>query len=150
MKLPRICHAKGFTIIEILIVLGLIALLAGVGAVIGFDAVGRATAAGERDILVSLLVSARTKAMANVGEIEHGVYISPTEFILFDGASYGSSDPATHRPVDRTGAVSVTGDTEVVFSQLSGGVAAGDRSITLTDGASDAVIDINSAGRIEW
>ncbi len=139
---------KGFTLVEVLIVIGILAAIAGLSVLIGIDSVARGTVHQERDTLVSLLTGARTAALANVNESAHGVHISPTEFISFEGTSFGSG--LNKQPVPRNGAIEITGETDIVFAALSGNVLDGVGDIELIDANSTATVEINEGGRIEW
>ncbi len=153
MKSRKISHdnSRGFTLIEILVVIGLFILIFSLSAFVGFDSIARSTVAGERDSLTSLLASARAHAISNVNEKKHGVHIDEDEpdFVLFEGDSYSAGDP-NNRPVARTSAVSVSGPGDIIFEQLSGDVITGVGTTTLSDGSKTAEININSVGRIEW
>ena len=144
---------RGFTLIEILIVLGLVAVLASMGVIMGFDSILRSTVHSERDIVVLMLTGARARALANINESAQGVHITDSTIHLFEGASYpGTNDRSTNRNSN------TTVDPEpatIVFSQLRGNATDGSNpcnpcTITLTDGSQTAIIEINSEGRIEW
>jgi len=142
--------SRGFTAIEILVVVAIIALLASVGTIMGFDTIGRASVHSERDLFVSLLTSARARALANVNEKPHGIRIEPSKFIIFERSTYGFADPADREMNRNSFIVSNPATAEVVFSQLSANVSSGAGQYILSDGTQSAVIDINSEGRIDW
>lgn len=139
----------GFTLVEILVVLGLLGLVASLGSAIGFDTLGRSAVREERDTLVSLLWSARTRALANMHESAQGVHIDSDEYVLFEGDSYNSSDP-DNQLMPRNPAVTISGGPDIIFAQLSGGVSTGIGTLTMTGPTGEATIEINGAGRIEW
>ncbi|MEK9177138.1 MAG: prepilin-type N-terminal cleavage/methylation domain-containing protein [Patescibacteria group bacterium] len=143
--------AKGFTLIEVMIALGLLAVAGAMTVLMGVDSVARSVAIGERDTAVTLLETARTEALANIDEMAHGVHIGSTEYVVFTTASdYASRDQTKDNPYPRETAVTISGPTDVIFSQLSGGVGAGVGTLTFADGAQSTTIGINAEGRIDW
>jgi prepilin-type N-terminal cleavage/methylation domain-containing protein len=150
MKSPRRSSARGFTLIEVVIVVALAAVIIAMGTIMGYDTLGRSSVHEERDLLVTLLTGARARALANVNEQEHGVHVAADSFVLFAvdaGDPYDPGDPA-NVAIERRGDAVVAGDDTVVFEQLS--AAASPATITLTQGAASSTISINAAGRIEW
>jgi prepilin-type N-terminal cleavage/methylation domain-containing protein len=149
------CHVRnaklsaGFTLIEILVVIGLFLLIFTLSTFVGFDSIARSTVFGDRDIFVSLLTTARAHALGNVNQKPQGVHIGLTNFVLFEGSSYSTSS-TQNRPVPRTSAISITGPTDIIFDQLSGNVSTGLGTTTLSENAKTAEININAVGRIEW
>ncbi len=140
---------RGFTFIELFITIALVSIAMSLTLIIGVDSVSRSVASGERDTVVTFLEVARTKALANVDEVPHGLHIDATHFTLFSGASF-TAGASNNRSYERNAAVQVTGATDIVFNQLSGSVTMGTGTLTFTDGSHTATIDINSEGRIEW
>src|SRR3989344_4820009 len=139
MQSLKVCRARGFTLIEVLVVLALVAFIAGFGLLMGFNSISRGSVAQERDLFLTSLLGARARALANVNESPHGVHIEDDSFVLFEGNSYPG---ANHRILDR--------DDDIIFEQLSGNVVEGVGTIVLSDGAQSVTIDINGVGRIEW
>jgi prepilin-type N-terminal cleavage/methylation domain-containing protein len=164
MESHNICsHAKkqsknGFTLIEILVVVGIIGLILSMGLITSFDSYRGYTFRSERAVLVSTLEKARSRAMANMFETVHGVcYIAPN-YIIFRGPDCipGSS---TNEIISGNSAVSVAGlsDTDtVVFEQLSGNLIpelpfpTDEIQITVTQDNRTSIIKINNEGTINW
>ncbi len=139
---------SGFTLIETLIALALGATLIGSGFFITLNTLKKTSLTHERDLLVSLLLKARAEALANNDESPHGLHITPLSFILFDGATYASTDP-TNRIFPRQSAALLSGDDTVVFLPLHGNTNS-EKTITLMHESNTASIVINTYGRIEW
>ena len=150
ISLPVKKSAAGFTAIEILVVVGVVALIAAFGAIIGLDAIGRSSVGSERDLYVTLLSGARDRALANVNQSAHGVRAEADTFILFEGTSYNPSDP-DNQPIGRTTGIAVSGPENIIFEQLSGNaLPASVGTITFSDGVQSDSVEINARGRIEW
>ncbi len=153
MKLLNTSRSKrGFTLIEVLIVLGIFILLAVSGLFMTLDAYRRYTFRSERDTIVSLLERARSEAMSNTDQTPHGFCFSnlDNEYILFEGINcedVNIKKEITPALSDIT--LSGLPDTGVTFSPLSGQTN-WSGEITLTQGPNQTVININSEGLIEW
>ncbi|MEK7063833.1 MAG: prepilin-type N-terminal cleavage/methylation domain-containing protein [Patescibacteria group bacterium] len=142
---------RGFSLVEVMVVLGIFIAVAGFTLFMGIDTIARGSAMSERDTLVSLLTSARTAALANMNSVPQGVRIDATSFTRFEGATY-TADPSSYRTIARTAAVSVTGPTlpvDIIFTQLSA-TTPGYSTITLSEAPASYTVDVSSAGRIEW
>lgn len=138
----------GFTLIEILIVTAIAVILFSMGLFISFDFYRSFLSNSERDLLVGILEKARNRAMNNIGESPHGVHITASSYILFQGSAYTVASP-DNEPITSNPAITKTGLTDVVFGQLSGDPDA-TGSITLQSGARTDVISINDEGTIGW
>lgn len=177
MKSPQTSNINtkaGFTLIEMVIVISLIAVIGGFGLFFGIDSLRGYSFHSDRDTLVSTLQHARAEAMANIcrgkaadctdGGKPHGVYIDTTnrKYVIFQGATYVSRDSDQDAPIDANNLTTWKGVNEVVFAELSGDAASADSSpdcaseaepicIIVGDQASrTSVITVNSEGQILW
>lgn len=140
---------NGFTLIEVLLVLGLLVALSSVGLFYSVDSFRRSQFRAERDMVASVLGQARAQSMANVDEQPHGVHISPSAYILFSGSTFNAAD-SNNRSYPASGVISHTGMTDVVFEQVSGNATVTGGSLTFSHEASQSVITINNVGQINW
>lgn len=147
-NLPASQTNAGFTLIEILIVTAIVVILFGMGLFISFDFYRSFLSNSERDLLVGVLEKARNRAMNNINQSPHGVHIASSSYILFQGSVYAPASPS-NEPITSNTAITKTGITDVVFSQLSGDPDT-TGSITLQSSARTDVININDEGTIEW
>lgn len=146
---------KGFTVIELIIVIGLLAFIAAFGGVISLNSVARSSAVQERDLFVTLLLrGARAEALANVNETAHGIYIDNTakEYILFAGSDYEADPearavPFTNNNIEIT---TTSGDEQILFEALSGNVIEGAGTLSIEFGPITQTITINEVGQIDW
>ncbi len=148
-------NQRGFTLLEIIIVMGLVGVIAMFGVAMSLSSVSRSSVMQERDLFVTLLLrGARAEAIANVGEISHGVEFDNANhrYILFEGND-PSDDPSTNRIVVYTNesiTINNTGGSTIVFEQLSGDVTTGAGTITLSNRNSTQEIIIREVGQIDW
>lgn len=149
MASPKTSTPKeGFTLIEVLIVLGIMVILASLGLVMSMDFYRANLVRNERELVISILQQARNKAMNNINQSPHGVRLEANQYVLFQGQTFASSTKQT--TFNASGAVNHTPTTtEVIFDQLTGRVSdAGD--IIMSYGNQAFTISINNEGRINW
>lgn len=142
------CHT-GFTLIEILIVIGIFAILAGLGLFLGFDVYTSNALRSERNTLLSVLEKTRSRAMNNMNESGHGLYITSSEYIMYRGSSYASRNPSYDENIQANPAIAHTGLQEVSFGQLTGNPSA-TGTITLSDAVRSLNISVEDEGMINW
>lgn len=145
-------HTAGFTLIEVLVTLGIVVLALGMTLNVGFDTFNRTDFSAERDAIVRLLQQARGRAIANIDAERHvfRVDISQNEYVLYAGNT-ASEDPDRVVIPIRDG-IEVRGanpgDVEIVFYQVSGRSLGG--TLLIRDETREATIEINQEGAIIW
>lgn len=166
MASPRISTPRGFTLIELVIVVGLLAIIGSFTLVLSFNSYKGYLYRTDRDVLVAALQHARALAIGNVCSgtttnctdgRAHGVAIRPVDhpesYVIFQGPSYANRDQAVDSELDSAPTTVFPGGTdlsEVVFKQLSGS-ATTSGTITMTDDAGrSSVITIGPDGQISW
>ena len=159
-KLKFSRNAAGFSLLEILMVIGLLAVVGVLGLFMSMDSFRGYAFRNERDTIISVLQKARSQAVSNVclqGTVPactdgqpHGVHFLAGQYIIFQGNVYVSGNSLNQVIVSNNPNAAVAGMTDVVFSQLSG-EAAPAGNITVSDSfGHTSVISINSAGQITW
>lgn len=141
---------KGFTLIETLVALGILASLAGLGFFMSIGQYKTYVLDSDMNTLGSLLQRARSLSMNNVNSAEHGVFITGGNYILFQGSSYASRNTTYDEPTPISRFVSASGPAEIVFRRLRGDLAAGTGDIVLDNGSGTRIITLNGEGRISW
>lgn len=143
----------GFSIIEALIAIAVIAILAGI-IIFSFSGVrdSQVLHAGAEEI-VTLLTSARSKTLASLSNSQWGVYFEEDKMTLFRGDSFpGVGDP-DNQEVSLDALLSISdvtlsgGANSVVFERLSGRTnQVGTITVSLDSGAAARVIRIGATG----
>ena len=150
---------SGFTLVEALVVMGILSMLGGLGLFLNLDTYRSLMFRSERDTLISAILKARSQSMNNIcigagctdGK-PHGVFITKGKYVIFQGQSYASRDTAIDEALyaqnDTVGFTSPS--YEIVFAQLSGSVAT-PIDIGFNDGAMHySTTSINTEGRVSW
>lgn len=153
-------HKNGFTLIEVLVTLGLLVILAAVLAAASPGLYRGYGAHDVRDTLVAALMHARSQAMNGVctgsvctGAPAHGVHIDEMhgrlhDVVLFQGTAYDANDPLNASVF--TGSISQTvfysGPAEVIFAPLSGDAAPA--TMLLWGGSATSTITVGAEGQI--
>ena len=116
---------KGLSLLEIIIVIGILALLAalGTGSLLQFSKTTDLNSSVEGS--VSLLLEARSKTLSSQEESQYGVHFESDKIVLFKGAAYSSSDPLNEETVlplpIETASISLNGGgSDVIFKRLTG------------------------------
>ncbi len=157
MKLQLAYTNRGFTLIEILVVMGIVGILFVAGSFMDIGSIGRSLRASEHATLISILQTARGRAMNNIYASAHGVHVEDDEYVLFREFPYSESESTNEAfPRNENVTISATAnlldaddEIEVVFEQLSGEPEnTGD--ITVEDTVPPKEIRILANGLIDW
>lgn len=135
---------QGFTVVEIVIVMGILFLLAGLGLFLSMDFYRGYSFNYEQGLVVSVLQKARSRSMSNIGEVKHGACFDNVrqKYVLFNDTNTCATSPET---VDPSSAI-VPNNFSIVFDQLDG--AATPTTLVLSGQGKTATISINSLGAV--
>lgn len=150
---------KGFVLVELVLVMGIILLLSGF---VIFSLVGEqrnVSVSSLTDAVVSDIKSQQTKAMEGIGGQSgqaYGIYLEPTRYILFKGVTYSSSDASNFIVTLDPGIViaNITfPSNSIIFASKSGEInqySSGNSSFTLedTNGIKSKTVTLNRYGVI--
>lgn len=117
--------SKGFTIVEMLIVLAIMGILLTIVTGVFSKATGRMALDKKTAIILSILEQARSQTLSAKGASEYGVHFEATKVVLFTGPIYSvSSASNVIEPVGQLvsiGNISLAGGgSNVVFNRLTG------------------------------
>lgn len=138
----------GLTVIEILVVIGILAILFAIGLPISINFYFDYILISERDTLVSTLTYARNLALINANESDHGLFLAPNNLVIFQGSSYASRNVSEDKNFPRASAVAISGPNEIVFKSLSSQTASS--TYGLSNARRTFNVYVNSEGRIEY
>lgn len=143
---------RGFTLIEILVVLGIVAVLASATT----SAFSRYTKAqlieSETARVVALFADAQARALAARDNEPHGIHLATSTVVLFKGSTYtpGANENyelGLHPQVNITDISLASGGSDIVFKRISGATEeSGSIEISLLDGSRSKTITIDRSG----
>jgi prepilin-type N-terminal cleavage/methylation domain-containing protein len=147
---------KGFTLIEVLIVVTLFAIISGIIAVSLSRYTQTQVIAGTAAAIASSLEDARSRTLSSRGASPYGVHLEDGSITLFKGDSYAvgnadnevtSLDPRADITLALNG-----GGSDIVFERLSGETANyGTISIALADDATNfKIITLQETGLLSY
>lgn len=138
----------GFTLIEVLVVVGIFAILAALGLFLSMDVYRGNSFRSERNMVVSILQKVRSRAVNNINQTKHGVRFESDRYVIFEGpicAAAGEEIPKSSAIANSGGCVvfdQLTGDRDTVNSTIN--------SLNLTGQGFSSTVTINDRGRISW
>lgn len=147
----------GFTLMEVIVVIGIMTLVLAAGLAYSFDAYRGYLFRSEYKNVQHIIAQARNRAVNNFYESQHGVEFLADKYVLFIGNTYDEDDDRNEE-FPKSQAFSIIGVDAIVFEQLSGAVdtaasSCDDSPCAITfDGGGVRVqtITINDAGGIIW
>jgi len=151
--------SKGFTLIETLLIIGIIIILISLAVINqkGFQKKSDLDISTQE--IISRLRQAQNKALSSDGDSQYGVYFdtttNPHQYVLFKGEDYANRDPSSDKIYEVAESVEIseinlgTGQ-EVIFSRLDGEASPfGGLTIRLIDTTSETKnIYIENSGLI--
>lgn len=145
---------SGLTLIEVLVVIGILTMIIGLGLLVSFDSYKGYLFRSERSVIVGVLERARSRAINNMYQKSWGVCYDSTgkQYIIFQVPKAGAcaADSDDHAiPASPNATISFTPSDRVVFTQLSGQVSA-EETVTITEDSRTSTITINNEGTIIW
>jgi len=146
---PIFTHKNGFTVIEVLVVVFIFTALLAMSAFFNITFYKGSNFGIDVDTFATVLQRARGKAMSNINQLDQGVYVEATKYVLFQGTSYNPLSPL-NQDITRNSNLVFTGvpATGVIFSRLSGDSNVSE-NIIIKDGPKTATVSLNYEGQIK-
>lgn len=146
-----VCSGRGFTLVEVLVVIGITGMLLGLGASMGLDAYRVYSFRAEQERVVSILEKARSRAINNIHQTVHGVCYQDFDYIIFEGVACVPGATSEHVQANKAIARASNFSTKfpvIIFSQLTGTTTM--VQVRLTDGVRSEDMQVNYEGTIIW
>lgn len=145
-RTPDARLVTGFTLVEILVAIGIMTLILGTVSPIGFNFYFDYQLESETRLLGTLLQQTRNLAMVNYNESDHGLYFDSANFIIFQGASFASRVTSKDKTFPRAQSISLSGPSEIVFTALSGQTAS--TTYALSNSRKNREVYVNAEGLV--
>jgi len=139
---------KGFTLIEIILVISITVIIAAVSIPVIVRFVGVQHLDDTRSTIVASLRQAHNQAVFQKNDSAFGVRFLSGSFVIFQGSSYASRTTSEDIVVTIPSSITVSGISEVVFTKRTG-VPSTTGTIFIHLGSSSLSLSINQSGLIE-
>ncbi|MDD4062226.1 MAG: LamG domain-containing protein [Candidatus Pacebacteria bacterium] len=106
---------KGFTFIELMLVVSMIAMLSAMTIPISFGSLKKQSVEEEASQLLSVLRQTQAKSMKGRDDSLWGVYFTPETYTSFKGNSYEERDPLYDEVFELYSDITIAGAPEIVF-----------------------------------
>lgn len=137
---------NGFTLLELLLVIALVALIAGLSIPFYSNFIVRNYLNTSSSSLVQTVEKAQNYAKSGKQDATWGVYMTSSDYTLYKGTSYAARDTNLDELYTFPSGIAHGGLTEIHFDHLRGETTnTGVITLTATNGAS-TTIQINSSG----
>gem|GEM_PF-5993177 len=141
-------NSRGFTLIEIVITLGLIVLIASIAPLFDIGTIRRESMKEEVETLVRLLFETRNTALLNSTAGTASLSIATSSFYIFTGDTFIENDPSI-MVYPRDQKTNYSGLRQITFKPLSGEVST-TGTIVIKRDFEYATITINHEGAIDY
>lgn len=141
---------RGFTLVELLVVLAILGVLSAMAIGIFGNLVPESQLRLQADGVVTLLRGAQAKSIDGYADDVWGVHLTNTQATQFKGSSYLSRDVAYDEVLAFSEPLTVSGLSEIVFEGRTGKTT-NTGTITLISSVvnESIVLTINASGRVE-
>jgi prepilin-type N-terminal cleavage/methylation domain-containing protein len=152
MALPRTFTPNGFTLIEFLVAMAIMAIIFSMGLFFSLDSYRGYSFRSERNLAITVLQKARSQAIANVDQQPHGVHVDAAgkQYIIFEGSAYAAGATTNINVPFVSSAVSHSSMNDVLFNQLDGSITTVPAAWHFADATHSSDISENSEGQISW
>lgn len=142
---------QGFTLVELLVVVGITTILLGSALFMGIDSYKRYAFHAEQQLVVSVLEKARSRSINNIQQSSHGVCFQGSNYVIFRAVCVANDPANEYIPANTFIARQSHFDTlfpTILFGQVT--ATATPTSIELRDDVRVANIVVNYEGTIVW
>ena len=143
---------SGFTLIEVLVVLGIFGIFLASSLVANLDFYKGYVFRSERNLIVSVLAKARAQSLNNINQAKHGVRLDAGKYTIFEGKTWDNRAASLDEVIEGNRSLVLTAlpglPLDIVFSQLAATTT--NAAISISSGGRSVNITINEAGQINW
>ncbi len=144
------CFKKsGFTFLEIILVVALLAISSGIVAPIYYSAKTSSDLINTRDYLVSSIRRAQLLSMAVKNDESWGVKINEQEIIIFQGDDFLNRNQDYDENIAVSSNINISGIDEIFFSKLTGRPSISD-DFVISNNNKIIEISVNQLGIVDY
>ena len=141
---------KGFTLLEVLLVIALFGILLASMGSLASNSLPKNQLTLETDVVVSTLRRAQTRSISGYQDGLWGVYFTSWSMILFKGERYDLRDPVFDETHVFESSIRMSGLSEIVFEARQGQTQqVGTVMITQVSSGETKTLTINRNGRVQ-
>ena len=141
---------RGFTLLELLLVLAMIALVFAIGGPISTSLFRQNNLQSAAETTAQFLSRAQLRATAVENDSPWGVALQNSQVVLFQGTSFANRDSAWDEVFEFSSSLQNSGLAEIIFAKLSGEPSTTGQ-IVFTDTSGDSkTLTLNSAGVVDF
>lgn len=141
---------RGFTILEILLVVAVVAIVAGIGIPFYYSFVTRNNLDLAHEHVYEAYTRAQVKAQVGDRDTSWGLYVTDGAATVFSGNSFATRNSAYDEQFSFSENIVVSGLSEVVFSKLEGEPDGVGQTILTDSSGNVRTININAKGTISF
>lgn len=149
MSIKSIYKKTGFTLLEILLSISVIAIITGIGIPIYQSFQVR----NDLDLAVNTVSQSLRRAQilsqAVEGDSAWGVYVGENKIVIFKGSGYAAREAGFDEEFDLAGTITPSGDQEIIFNKFTGWPTNAS-ALVLTTVNETKTITINSKGLVSY
>jgi prepilin-type N-terminal cleavage/methylation domain-containing protein len=142
-------HKKGFSLLEVLIVIGIFAIVASISTASYYNYKSHTNLELATNGLVEAIRFAQASAESGKFDSKWGVKVFADKVLVFKGDSYDSRDLDFEQSLSFSGNMSNGGLSEIVFEKLNGETSM-TGTMTLTNEYGSKNININEKGTVTY
>ncbi|MEK7151155.1 MAG: prepilin-type N-terminal cleavage/methylation domain-containing protein, partial [Patescibacteria group bacterium] len=113
-------HASGFSLIELMIGLGLLVFIMSLGLFLSMDVYRSYAFKSEQETILNVLHRARMRSLSNINQTSHGVHFQADRYVLFEGPVFISANPTNEEFAASSAVAHSPTSLDIVFNQLTG------------------------------
>jgi prepilin-type N-terminal cleavage/methylation domain-containing protein len=148
-NIPKFYHKKpsGFTLVELLIVIALLAIIAGVTFPFYSNILFRNSVDISNQAVSQSLRRAQLLSQSGESDSSWGIYLTSSTLTVFSGDTYATRTTSLDENHGLSDGLTITGDTEIVFEKFTGDLPTA-KSITLELDTEQKTISLNTKGLV--
>ncbi|MCA9391815.1 prepilin-type N-terminal cleavage/methylation domain-containing protein [candidate division WWE3 bacterium] len=147
-------YERGFTLIELIVVIGVLLLLAGAAAPIYGNFQVRTQIREATTTVVTSLRNARERSVARIDDSTYGVYFASgsSEVVLFKGDSYAGRDQNYDEiyPITSSLTMSSTFTADAITFTKGLGIASEGGGVVISSSAESSTVSVNDKGVVSY